>query len=128
MDTPGSAPGIRVLVVDDSVAFREVAHELIDDAAGFVWAGEAGSGEDGVEQTLRLKPDMVLLDVRMPGIDGIEAATRIAAQAVPPPVVVLITGEELPVGVLETTAAEVVPKGRLSRVSLERVWEDHGCR
>jgi DNA-binding NarL/FixJ family response regulator len=126
MGIPASVAGVRVLVVDDSGSFREGVHDLINGMTGFVWAGEAANGEEGVEQTLRLRPDLVVIDVRMPGAGGIEAATRIASQATPPPVVILVTAADLPIDVPRDAAAEVVGKERLSRDLLEQVWVDHG--
>ena len=127
MGVPAFAPAIRVLVVDDSLVFRDAVHELIDGADEFAWAGEACSGEEGIEAAARVRPDLVLMDVRMPGIGGIEAAARIASQTLPP-VVILVTGADLPTGVPDTTAAEILAKQRLNRGSLRRVWQDHGSR
>ena len=128
MGIPASMAGVRVLVVDDSRAYREGVHEMIDATPGFVWTGEARSGEEGIEQTLRLRPDMVLIDVRMPGTGGIEAATRIASRATTPPVVILITTGDLPIDVPDAAAAEIVAKERLNRDLLERAWEAHRSR
>lgn len=124
MGVSASPSMVRVLVVDDSFPFREAAHELIDRTAGFEWIGEAESGEDGVDLTRRLRPDLVVMDVRMPGIGGIEAASRIASD-VSPPVVVLITGSDLPAGVADGTVAEILGKHQLNRKSLQRAWETH---
>jgi DNA-binding NarL/FixJ family response regulator len=70
-------PPVRVLIVDDQVVFRDAAHAVIDATAGFASIGDASSGEDGVEQAERLRPDLVLMDVRMPGIGGVEAAREL---------------------------------------------------
>lgn len=127
MGVPASEPAVRVLVVDDSLAFREAAHELIDGADEFAWAGEACSGEEGIDAALRLRPDLVLMDVRMPGIGGIGAAARIASHALPP-VVILVTGADLPTEVPDATAAEILAKHLVCRESLKRLWEDHAPR
>ena len=79
--TFASVPAVRVLVVDDSQSFRECARALVDATDGFEWIGDATCGEEGVEQTAELMPDLVLMDVRMPGIGGIEAARLIASTA-----------------------------------------------
>jgi DNA-binding NarL/FixJ family response regulator len=115
-----SAP-VRVLVVDDSLPFREAARELIQSTAGFEWIGEAASGEDGVTQAALLAPDLVLMDVRMPGIGGLEAAGRIGTQ-VGSSIVVLITGDELDADLVAGAAAAVLPKHRLNHASLRRLW------
>lgn len=121
MDARAFAPAVRVFVVDDSPLFRSAARELIDDTAGFVWIGEASNGEDGVEETLRLQPDLVLMDVRMPGIGGIEAASRIASHP-SPPIVLLITGADLPDRVPDGTAGEILAKDHLNHASLRQAW------
>ncbi len=113
MGIPTSVRAARVLVVDDSPAFREALHELIDRTDGLVWAGETCSGEDAVKEALLQRPDVILMDVRMPGIGGIEAAARIASQPAPP-VVILVTGSEPPAGAPDATAAEIIPKHRLN--------------
>ena len=115
---------VRVLVVDDSLAFREAARELIGATAGFEWIGEAASGEDGVQQAALLEPDLVLMDVRMRGIGGLEAARRIGVQ-IASSIVVLITGEEPGADLAAGAAAEILPKKRLNRGSLRRLWHDH---
>lgn len=72
---------IRTLVADDHPLFREgVVHSLCVDT-GFVVIGEAGSGEETLEKVTQLRPHLVLLDISMPGISGIETARRIAQTA-----------------------------------------------
>lgn len=121
------APPVGVLVVDDSRPFRDGAHTLINGTAGFEWLGEADCGEEGVEQAARLAPDLVLMDVRMPGIGGVEAARTIAARGLPA-VVVLVTGAEPPNDVPDCTVAAVLQKDRLSQASLRRLWAEVGTR
>jgi DNA-binding NarL/FixJ family response regulator len=115
---------VRVLVVDDSLPFREAARELVQGTAGFEWIGDANCGEDGVEQAVRLEPDLVLMDGRMPGIGGVEAAKRIGRRTAQP-IVVLVTGADLPTDLPNGTAAEILPKYRLSPACLRRLWRDH---
>lgn len=119
-----AASAVRVLVVDDSLPCREAIRTLIRGMAGFEWIGDANCGEDGVEQAARLAPDLVLMDVRMPGIGGIEAAKRIGGHAARS-IVVLITGAEFPIDLPTGTAAEILPKHRLSPGCLRRLWQDH---
>lgn len=76
---PGTAP-TSVLVVDDHALFREGMGALIERWDEFTVAGLACDGEDAVRLARRLRPDLVLLDVRMPGIGGVEAARRITAE------------------------------------------------
>jgi DNA-binding NarL/FixJ family response regulator len=117
---PSSAPAVRVLVVDDSAPFREAARQLIEFTRGFAFAGEAGDGERGVAESLRLQPDLVLMDLRMPGIGGVEAARRMLAQT-PAPLVVLVTGADVPEDVPD--GAVILPKQRLNPAALRQIWE-----
>ena len=120
-----SATGpVRVLIVDDQLSYHDAAHAVIAATVGFEWNGSARSGEEGVEQTERLRPDLVLMDTRMPGIGGIEAARQIASRGLPA-VVVLITAGELPSDIPGGAPTEIVPKHELSRRLLRRLWEDH---
>jgi two-component system invasion response regulator UvrY len=118
-------PTVRVLVVDDQLAFHDVAHAVIDATAGFEWIGGASSGEDGVESVERLAPDLVLMDVRMPGIGGLEAARRIASGGLRA-IVVLVTATPLPGDGGRGYAAEIVAKEALCGGLLRRLWEDYG--
>lgn len=70
---------VRVLVVDDQAPFRRAARTVVGATAGFELAGEAATGEEAVALAATLHPDLVLMDVRMAGIGGVEAARRIAA-------------------------------------------------
>src|ERR1043166_1263816 len=69
---------VRTLVVDDQEPFRDALRHLIGAAPGFTLVGEACSGEDAISAVETLSPSLVLMDVRMPGIGGIEAARSIA--------------------------------------------------
>lgn len=119
---------VGVLVVDDQPVFRRVAHEVIDAMGDFTWVGEAESGERGVDVAGDLHPDLVILDVRMPGIGGREAAMRLRTME-PAAVVVLISIEDeadLPGDVPECGAAAVVRKRDFGSGLLRRLWQAHG--
>jgi DNA-binding NarL/FixJ family response regulator len=124
MSFSASSAAVRVLVVDDSLPCREATRELIQGTPGFEWIGDATSGEAAVEQVARLAPDLVLMDVRMPGIGGVEAARRIEAN-VARSIVVLITGADLPTHLPNGAVAAILPKQRLNRETLRRLWQDH---
>jgi DNA-binding NarL/FixJ family response regulator len=89
-----SAELVWVLAVDDQRPFREAARRVVDATAGFAWAGEAGSGEEAVVLVRERAPDIVIMDVRMPDMDGIQAARLVAAQR-PEVTVLLVSAEPL---------------------------------
>jgi len=111
--------------VDDARYFQDVIRELIDATAGFECIGAACSGEEGIDQADRLRPDLVLMDVRMSGIGGIEAARRLNARG-NPAIVVLVSAEEGLTNGSRGGASEVVPKRKLCRSLLRRLWEERG--
>lgn len=118
---------VRVLTVDDQAVFRRVANDVIVATLGFEPIGEAESGEDAVTASERLHPDLVLLDVRMPGIGGIEAARRITT-AHPETVVVLISVEdpgEISHAVRGSGAAALCRKQDFGPALLREIWAEH---
>jgi DNA-binding NarL/FixJ family response regulator len=82
---------IRVLLVDDHVLFREGVRAVLGTDPGIVIVGEAGNGDEAVVRAEHTRPDVVLLDLRMPGTDGIAAIHRLRRQADPPSILVLTT-------------------------------------
>jgi DNA-binding NarL/FixJ family response regulator len=87
-------PPVSVLIVDDHESFRRVARSVVEATEGFTVAGTAESGEASIEAAERLRPDLVLMDVNLPGIDGIEATRRLRALYSRPVVILLSTYDE----------------------------------
>ncbi|MEU7830268.1 response regulator transcription factor [Nonomuraea sp. NPDC049129] len=82
---------IRVLVVDDEALVRSGLRMILETADDIVVVGEARDGEEAVGAAARLRPHVVLMDVRMPGTDGLTAAARVLAAPDPPKIVMLTT-------------------------------------
>jgi DNA-binding NarL/FixJ family response regulator len=85
---------IRVLLADDQPLVRAALQMVITDAPGIDVAGEAGTGAEAVRLAVDLRPDVVVMDIRMPGTDGIEATRQITVAPCPPGVVVLTTFDD----------------------------------
>ena len=121
---------VGVLVVDDQPFFRGAASDVVAAMPTFRAVGEASSGREAVAAVDALRPELVLLDVRMPDMDGIEAARAIKA-AHPETVVVLISMEDadaLPATAQTCGAAALVRKGDFGPALLRRLWAEYGDR
>ncbi|MFE2407480.1 response regulator [Kitasatospora sp. NPDC059408] len=93
-DVKASAPAVApvaVLIADDDAVTRSGLRVLLSAQPGIVVVGEAADGVEAVEEAQRLRPDVVLMDVRMPRLNGIEATRRLLAGPESPPKVVVIT-------------------------------------
>ena len=112
---------VKVLTVDDQAVFRRVARALVAATPGFENVGQARSGREALRLADELAPDLVLLDVRMPGMDGIETARHLTA-AHPSTVVVLVSVEELP-ALQDVPRAAHLRKRDLSTHALRSVWD-----
>jgi DNA-binding NarL/FixJ family response regulator len=123
MSTPRS---VRVLTVDDQELFRGVTRDVIEATPGFEAVGEAASGEEGLEAVERLSPDLVLVDVRMPGMDGIEVARRLIAAHARTLVVLISIEEGIDVpSAAQLDAVPLVRKQDFGPRLLRRLWLEH---
>lgn len=127
--TPTRGDDVRVVTVDDQAVFRATARDVVDATTGFVSAGEFGSGEEALAAIPQLRPELVLVDVRMPGMDGVETTRRLKSIDASS-VVVLISVEEranLPDDVATSGAAALVSKQNFGPDLLRSLWLDHGA-
>ena len=118
---------VGVLGVDDQVVFLDVARDVVVATPGFDWVGGVSSGEEALEAVGELEPEFVLLDVRMPGMDGIETARRIH-DTHPDVMVVLISIEKNPAinpAIEASGAVALVRKQELCPAMLRRLWLTH---
>jgi DNA-binding NarL/FixJ family response regulator len=115
---------VRVLIVDDQEPFRLAARMVVEVTDGFEVIAEAETGEASVEMAQELQPDLVLMDVNLPGIDGLEATRRILAANGPPVVLLLSTYEEADYAprAADCGAAAYVPKAVFGPDRLEAAW------
>lgn len=95
---------MRVMIVDDEPLARERLRKLIETLGGHEVVGEAGDGASALRQTVALAPDLVLVDVRMPGMSGIELAYHLAALDRPPAVVFATAYDEFAVDAFDARA------------------------
>jgi DNA-binding NarL/FixJ family response regulator len=111
-----------VLVVDDHAGFRASARRMLE-SEGYRVIGEAVDGESALSLVGELHPELVLLDVYLPGIDGFEVASRLAELDDPPAVVLVSSRERTDVEpfVPGSGARGFLPKDELSREALERL-------
>jgi CheY-like chemotaxis protein len=117
---------VRVVVVDDQATFRRAAGALVSATEGFVLVGDAVDGEESLATVIQHRPDLVLMDVNLPGIDGLEATRRIRMLDDAPIVVLLSTYElgEIGAAPLDCGADAYVPKVEFDSARLRQVWSE----
>ena len=110
-----------MLVVDDQDAYRRAMAAVVSETEGFVVVGSVASGEQSLVAVDELGPELVLMDVNLPGIDGIEAAAQLSGG---PVVVLLSTYDEDEFDSTGCGAAAYVSKAAFSPERLQQVWQD----
>jgi two-component system invasion response regulator UvrY len=123
-----AADVVQVLVVDDQAPFRDAARAVIARVPGFELVAEATSGEEAVELVDRVRPGVVLMDINMGAMDGLEA-TKIITTAHPETMVILVstyTEADMPPTARVCGAAAYVNKDELSPRVIRRLWEAGG--
>lgn len=123
---PKALGSVSVLAVDDHPRFLEAARAVVEAAPGFSWAGGVSSGEDALAAAGRSRPDLVLADVNMPGMDGFELARELR-RSHPETLVALISAQhpdELPQGG-DGDAPRVLAKENLRPSWLAEIWRAH---
>ena len=127
--TCGDHAQCRVLIVDDHAHFRALVVQIVDATPGLVSVGEADSGERAVAAADELLPDLVLMDVVMPGLGGIGATATIKARRASTIVVLISTThpDDLPRAREDSLADEVVWKSDLRSSVLAEIWQRHRC-
>lgn len=115
---------VRVLIVDDQEPFRLAARMVVELTDGFEVVGEAQTGEDAVTMAADLQPDLVLMDVNLPGINGVDATRRILSASDSVVVLLLSTYEEAEYAprAAECGAAAYIPKSAFGPDRLESAW------
>lgn len=120
------APPVRVLIVDDQPPYRAAAQMLFDLMDAFEVVGEAASAEEALRLVDELSVGLVIMDINLPGMNGIEATRRLAA-ARPSTEVVLVStygADELPEDASGCGALAYVHKERLEPDVVERLWDE----
>src|SRR4051812_1338876 len=117
---------VSVLIVDDQHPFRAVARTVVDLTPGFAVAGEAESGEAAVAAVDEAPVDLVLMDINLPGINGIEATRRIRAAHPDVAVILLSTYSQadLPADALTCGAIAYVHKEDFGPAIIRRLWDE----
>lgn len=119
---------VQVLVVDDQAPFRDAARAVIARVPGFELVAEATSGEEAVDLVEKVRPGVVLMDINMGVMDGLEA-TKLITTAHPETMVILVstyTEDDMPPTARRCGAAAYVNKDELSPRVIRRIWEAGG--
>jgi DNA-binding NarL/FixJ family response regulator len=117
---------VRVVIVDDQPPYREAAKLVFDILDDFEVVGEAVSGEEALDVVASLAPDLVVMDINLPGMNGVEATRRLLAEH--PSVVALLVStyeaEDVPADAASSGALAYVHKEHLDGDLVEELWRD----
>jgi DNA-binding NarL/FixJ family response regulator len=119
---------VGVLIVDDQAPFRDVARTVVALSPGFDVVAEAASGEEAIAATDDRRPNLVLMDINLPGINGLEATRKIVDDH-PETIVILLstyTRDDLPEDARACGAVRYVHKEDFSPLILRETWDEHG--
>ena len=119
---------VGVLIVDDQAPFRDVARTVVALSPGFDVVAEAASGEEAIAAADDRHPNLVLMDINLPGINGLEATRQIVDDH-PETIVILLstyTRDDLPEDARACGAVRYVHKEDFSPLILRETWEEHG--
>ncbi|MEO6317472.1 MAG: response regulator transcription factor [Acidimicrobiales bacterium] len=124
-----AADGVSVLIVDDQVPFRLAARAVVRRTDGFELVGEAADGDEAVARVRELRPSLVLMDINMPRLNGIEATRQIMAE-VPGTTVFLCSTyqrDDLPPEAESSGFAAYVNKEELGPDLIRRLWDERAA-
>ncbi len=115
---------IRILVVDDHAIMRDGIRALLDLQEDMEIVGEAADGNEAIEETLKLKPDVIIMDLAIPGLDGLEATRRILKKMPSAKVLVLTQhdNKEYVVAAVKAGVAGYVPKRALGQELVSAIY------
>ena len=130
---------MRVLIVDDEKLARDRLRELLSDIGGYTVIGEAMNGAEAVEKASELNPDVLLMDIRMPGMDGLEAAMHLTGMEHPPSVIFTTAYDQHALDAFDVNAVDYllkpIRKDRLAsaltkarKLTMKQVQELHQAR
>ena len=120
---------VRVMIVDDQEPFRRAGSAVVEAMNGFELVDVVETGEESVKRAEAVRPDLVVMDVNLPGMSGLEA-TRILRRMDAPPVVVLVSTYEhgdYDDETRECGAAAFISKSALEPSLLQRTWQEVGA-
>ena len=101
---------IRVLICDDEPLARDRLRRMLEKIPETLWVGEAENGEELLQQIPQLRPDLILLDIRMPGMDGLQAAARLSESDNPPAIIFCTAYDEHAIAAFKVNAIDYLLK------------------